>query len=159
MSSAVVIELTDASIELHRTKVVSVPRPVVGTKQGLISVNAVSLNHRDLWILKKHYNAIVGSDAVGRLKEISGESPRLKVGDRVVVMPSVGWNANPRGPEIERDYSLRGGAETEDLDDIYRAPAHLTDIEAAALPLAGLTAYRAVFTKGQIVKGQNVLIT
>ncbi|KAF9185335.1 hypothetical protein BGZ51_002723, partial [Haplosporangium sp. Z 767] len=148
MSSAVVIELTDASIELHRTKIVSVPRPVVGTKQGLISVNA-----------NTESNTVVGSDAVGRLKEISGESPRLKVGDRVVVMPSVGWNANPRGPEIERDYSLRGGAETEDLDDIYRAPAHLTDIEAAALPLAGLTAYRAVFTKGQIVKGQNVLIT
>lgn len=44
-------------------------------------------------------------------------------------------------------------------DDIFKAPEHLTDAEAAALPLAGLTAYRAVFTKGQVSKGQNVLIT
>jgi len=43
-------------------------------------------------------------------------------------------------------------------DDIFKAPEHLTDAEAAALPLAGLTAYRAVFTKGQVSKGQNVLI-
>jgi D-arabinose 1-dehydrogenase-like Zn-dependent alcohol dehydrogenase len=35
----------------------------------------------------------------------------------------------------------------------------LTDAEAAALPLAGLTAWRAVFTKGQVREGQNVLIT
>lgn len=44
-------------------------------------------------------------------------------------------------------------------EDIFKAPEHLTDAEAAALPLAGLTAYRAVFTKGQVSKGQNVLIT
>ncbi|KAF9950534.1 hypothetical protein BGZ70_001325 [Mortierella alpina] len=44
-------------------------------------------------------------------------------------------------------------------EDIFKAPDHLTDAEAAALPLAGLTAYRAVFTKGQVAQGQNVLIT
>lgn len=44
-------------------------------------------------------------------------------------------------------------------EDIFKAPEHLTDAEAAALPLAGLTAYRAVFTKGQVSKGHNVLIT
>lgn len=46
-----------------------------------------------------------------------------------------------------------------DQADIFKVPAYLTDIEAAALPLAGLTAYRALFTKGQVTKGQNVLIT
>ncbi|KAG0264925.1 hypothetical protein BG011_005847 [Mortierella polycephala] len=46
-----------------------------------------------------------------------------------------------------------------DLDGTYRAPPHLKDIEATALPLTDQTAYRTVFTKGQIVKGQNVLIT
>lgn len=44
-------------------------------------------------------------------------------------------------------------------DDLFKVPDHLTDAEAAALPLAGLTAWRAVFTKGQVRKGQNVLIT
>lgn len=45
------------------------------------------------------------------------------------------------------------------LAEIFKAPDHLTDAEAAALPLAGLTAYRAVFTKGQVAQDQNVLIT
>lgn len=44
-------------------------------------------------------------------------------------------------------------------DDLFKVPDHLTDAEAAALPLAGLTAYRAAFVKGQVRKGQNVLIT
>ena len=44
-------------------------------------------------------------------------------------------------------------------DDLFKVPDHLTDAEAAALPLAGLTAWRAVFTKGQVREGQNVLIT
>lgn len=42
---------------------------------------------------------------------------------------------------------------------VYPCPAHLTDAEAAALPLAGVTAYRALFTKGRLEAGQNVLIT
>lgn len=46
-----------------------------------------------------------------------------------------------------------------DQADVFKAPAHLTDAEAAGLSLSGLTAYRAVFTKGQVTKGQNVLIT
>jgi NADPH:quinone reductase-like Zn-dependent oxidoreductase len=45
------------------------------------------------------------------------------------------------------------------LEEIFKAPDHLTDAEAAALPLGGLTAYRAVFTKGQVAQDQNVLIT
>ncbi|KFH61863.1 alcohol dehydrogenase [Podila verticillata NRRL 6337] len=44
-------------------------------------------------------------------------------------------------------------------DDLFKVPDHLTDAEAAALPPAGLTAWRAVFTKGQVREGQNVLIT
>jgi len=42
---------------------------------------------------------------------------------------------------------------------IYAAPTHLDDVHAAALPLAGVTAYRALFSRGQLQPGQNVLIT
>ena len=38
-------------------------------------------------------------------------------------------------------------------------PTHLSNAEAAAFPLAGLTAYRALFTKGQIKEGSKLLIT
>ncbi|RKP04604.1 hypothetical protein THASP1DRAFT_33612, partial [Thamnocephalis sphaerospora] len=43
--------------------------------------------------------------------------------------------------------------------DVFPAPAHLSTDEAAALPLAGLTAYRAVVTKGEVRSGDRVLIT
>ncbi|KAG0340050.1 hypothetical protein BG005_003314 [Podila minutissima] len=81
-------------------------------------------------------------------------------------MPSVGWTKDPRGPE--EDYYILGGGPAPGLfsehfvaqqDDLFKVPNHLTDAEAAALPLAGLTAWRAVFTKGQVRQGQNVLIT
>jgi NADPH:quinone reductase-like Zn-dependent oxidoreductase len=42
---------------------------------------------------------------------------------------------------------------------VYRKPAHLTDDEAAAVPLAGLTAYRALVTRGRITRDDVVLIT
>ena len=45
-------------------------------------------------------------------------------------------------------------------EDIQRAPSHLSDAEAAALPLAGLTAWRAFYTKsGNAVPGRNILVT
>lgn len=45
-----------------------------------------------------------------------------------------------------------------DENELIVVPDHLDDIRAAALPLCGLTAWRAVFTKGQVKSGQNVLI-
>jgi NADPH:quinone reductase-like Zn-dependent oxidoreductase len=42
---------------------------------------------------------------------------------------------------------------------VVLCPTHLSNAEAAAFPLAGLTAYRALFTKGQIKEGSKLLIT
>ncbi|KAG0247500.1 hypothetical protein BG011_001387 [Mortierella polycephala] len=173
MSTAVTLKKTDANIALHDIKVVSLPRPVLKANQALLRIDAAALNHRELWILKNMYpgikfDSVLGADAVGRITELNGESGHFKVGDRVVVMPSQGWTSSLRGPEVESEYFIRGGTESPgiftqlfaaDQAEIFKAPAYLTDIEAAALPLAGLTAYRTVFTKGQVVKGQNVLIT
>ena len=44
-------------------------------------------------------------------------------------------------------------------DSLYPCPHHLNDSEAAALPLAGVTAYRALFTRAQLKSSDNVLIT
>ena len=44
-------------------------------------------------------------------------------------------------------------------EQLYPAPAHLSDEQAAALPLAGLTAYRAVVTRGKVERGMSVLVT
>ncbi|KAF9097832.1 hypothetical protein BGX27_000906 [Mortierella sp. AM989] len=169
---ALTLEKSDAKPTYHGANVVDIPKPEpLENGQALLEVNAVSFNHRELWIRKGQYPGIVfgsvlGADGVGRVAEIKGESSNLKVGDRVVVMPSIGWNKNPRGPE--NAYYILGGGHAGGIfteyyvsqqEDIFKAPDHLTDAEAAALPLAGLTAYRAVFTKGEVAQGQNVLIT
>ena len=54
------------------------------------------------------FGSVLGADGVGRIAEIKGQSSKLKVGDRVVVMPSNGWTKDPRGPE-EAYYILGGG--------------------------------------------------
>ncbi|KAG0229107.1 hypothetical protein BGW41_003187 [Actinomortierella wolfii] len=166
MSIAALLQDSGSANTYHNVVIADVPRPLLKPGEALVEIDAVALNHRDLYILKKNFpgtefGSVMGSDAVGRIVEINGDSERLKVGDRVVVMPSLGWISDPRGPEDEDNYVLRGGsrAPAASLDDIFKAPEHLTDIEAAGLPLAGLTAYRALFTKGQVIKGQNVLIT
>lgn len=46
-----------------------------------------------------------------------------------------------------------------DAKDVEDAPEHLSDAEAAALPLTGLTAWRAVWTKGGVGPGKKVLVT
>ncbi|KAG0030719.1 hypothetical protein BGZ81_002259 [Podila clonocystis] len=167
---AVIVEKSTSTPVYHGAKVVDLPKPIVEDNQVLLEVNAVSFNHRDLWIRKGQYPGIIfgsvyGADGVGRIVDIKGSS-KHQLGDRVVVMPSVGWDKDPRGPEDA--YSILGGGHVQGIfseyfvaqqEDIFKAPEHLTDAEAAALPLAGLTAYRAVFTKGQVSKGQNVLIT
>jgi zinc-binding alcohol dehydrogenase/oxidoreductase len=45
------------------------------------------------------------------------------------------------------------------IDRLHRKPTHLDFLQAASLPLGGLTAYRALFRKGELKSGQNVLIS
>jgi NADPH:quinone reductase-like Zn-dependent oxidoreductase len=88
----------------------------------------------------------------------------------VVLIPGVGWDSNPLAPESRGRYVILGstkGAPCGTLSElvavepkqVVHCPSHLTNAEAAAFPLAGLTAYRALFTKGQISSGSKLLIT
>lgn len=53
------------------------------------------------------FGSVYGADGVGRIVDIKGSS-KHRLGDRVVVMPSVGWVKDPRGPE-DAYYILGGG--------------------------------------------------
>jgi NADPH:quinone reductase-like Zn-dependent oxidoreductase len=55
MPSAVILEETDASVKFHNAKLVKVPRPVPKVNEALIKVEAVALNHRELWIIDNNY--------------------------------------------------------------------------------------------------------
>jgi len=134
------------------------------------------LNHRDLFIRQNLYPGIdpsvpLGADGVGIVQ--SGSTPELDSawrGKRVVLIPGIGWDSNPLAPEARGHYSILGGTKGSpcgtfselvavEEKQVVLCPAHLSNIEAAAFPLAGLTAYRALFTKGQVQQGTKLLIT
>lgn len=109
--------------------------------------------------------SVLGSDAVGYV--IKNPSTSLALGQRVIINPSEGWISDERGPE--KKLAILGllpchGTLTEepiavDHQDMTPCPSHLSDAEASCLPVAGVTAYRAVFTKALVKEGEHVLIT
>ncbi|KAF4614488.1 hypothetical protein D9613_002477 [Agrocybe pediades] len=87
---------------------------------------------------------------------------------RVFLTPTRGWNEDPQGPESR--FGILGGSAFPPLgtfaehvlverDEVIETPDHLEDIHAAAWPIGGVTAWRAVHVNAQVQKGQNVLIT
>ena len=118
-----------------------------------------ALNHRDLWIIKGlyaglRYPVILGSDGYGTYK-----------GRNVIINPGQNWGDNEAVQSKEfkilglPDHGTFADAVYVEKKYIYDAPAHLQPHEAAALPLAGLTAYRALFTKAGARKGQKIFIS
>ncbi|KAI9278904.1 Zn-dependent oxidoreductase [Phascolomyces articulosus] len=137
--------------------------------QSIVKIQAAAFNHRDIWITKGLYadiihNSVLGADAVGIVKKKGTAS--VDEGQRVLINPGVNWDSDPRRPEGE--FRILGllpspGTFAEsivvDSKEVFPCPEHLSTSEAAALPLAGLTAYRATFSKCQVQKGDYVLIT
>ena len=153
--------------ELIVTEVKS-PRPSDG--EVLVRLEAAALNHRDLWIKKGKYPGIKwpvipGSDGAGVVEEFHGESGGFNVGDEVIINPSFGWGDGERAQSGE--FSILGLPRkgtlaeyvTVPVGQLTHKPTHLTWSEAAALPLAGLTAYRAVFARANLQPGEKVLVS
>ncbi len=128
-------------------------------KKEKIRVIASSLNHRDIWIIKGQYAGlkypiILGSDCVGMYN-----------GKKVIVNPGQYWGSDEKVQS--KNFKILGlpdhGTMAENVyvekQFIHPKPEHLTDFEGAALPLGGLTAYRALFSRGKIKKGERLLIT
>ena len=108
----------------------------------------------------------LGSDGAGEIASAGAVFGDLAVGDEVVIDPMLAWGDDPRvwdaaGSSIlgmPRDGTLAQYVAVP-AENVYRKPTALSMEEAAAIPLAGLTAYRAVFTRGALRPGETVLIT
>lgn len=151
------------------------PKPIPQRNELLIQLHAAALNHRDLFIRRHLYpgvafNVPLFADGCGTVRAAgSAALERYWKGKRVILTPGQGWESSPLGPE--KGYTVRGGTSNApegvlqewivvDADEVEEAPAHLTAEEAAALPLTGLTAWRALKTKsGNAVAGHNILVT
>ncbi|MFC3414481.1 quinone oxidoreductase family protein [Algoriphagus hitonicola] len=138
--------------------------------QVKIQIKAAALNHRDEWCRQGLYpnlkdGVILGSDGSGIVSELGSNVKHLALGQKVIVNPALNWGDNQKAQA--KDFQIIGmpnhGTLAEELvvdsDRIYPRPDHLTWEEAAALPLAGLTAYRALCYQGQVKSGEKVLIT
>lgn len=138
-------------------------RPGPGEVQ--VKLKASGLNHRDLRVLARSGEPVIlGSDGTGVVAAVGeGVDPALE-GKEVVINPSLGWSvqsdAPPAGFEILGVPTHGTFAERIILPavNVEPKPEHLTWTEAGVLPLAALTAYRALFTRGQLKKGEHVLI-
>jgi NADPH:quinone reductase-like Zn-dependent oxidoreductase len=128
------------------------------------------LNHRDVWIRQGKYAGlkfpcIPGSDGAGVVVDKGAEIDGTWMGRDVIINPSFDWGDSPRAQGdrftilgLPRDGTLAEQI-TVPIEQVVPKPAHLSWDEAAALPLAGLTAYRALFTRANLQAGERVLIS
>jgi len=146
-----------------------VPTPSPADGEVRIALDTAALNHRDQYIRDGKYAKIqlpcvLGSDGCGVVDEAPAEALHLK-GQRVVIDPAFNWGTDPtaQGPHFSILGMPSQGTFAEYVcvpwQNVHLAPSHLTNEEAAALPLAGLTAYRATMVQGNIQQGDVVLVT
>ena len=144
--------------------------PTAGPGDVVVRLRAAALNRRDLWIRRGLYPGIVfpivlGSDGSGEVVSVGSGVDRGLVGRAVVIDPSFGWGADPRVQSASFDILglKREGTYAEYVrvpaDHVHDKPAHLSFEEAAAIPLASVTAYRALVTRAQVRAGETVVVT
>jgi NADPH:quinone reductase-like Zn-dependent oxidoreductase len=129
-----------------------VPRPEPDATEVLVAVRAAGINPVD-WKTRASGGRLgsppftLGWDVAGVVAALGFGVTRFEVGDRVFGMP-----AFPKPAAAYAEYAVARSRELE------RIPDGLTDVEAAALPLAGLTAYQALVETARVGAGDRVLI-
>ncbi len=155
---------------VNEMDVAAVAAPVPAAGEVVVRLVAAALNHRDVWIKSGQYAglkwpAIPGSDGAGTVATTgAGVSPEW-IGRDVIVNPSFGWGESEAAQG--KDFSILGlprdGTLAEQIavpaTQVAPKPVHLSWTEAAALPLAGLTAWRALFGRAQVKSGERVLVS
>ncbi|MEP2774101.1 MAG: zinc-binding dehydrogenase [Fulvivirga sp.] len=152
-----------------KVEIVSIDKPKIDKGQVLVKIKSAALNKRDQFIREGKYpniqlNCALGSDGAGVVEALGDGVSKSWKGKSVVINPNQQWG---NGEVQSRDYSILGmpdhGTFAEyvvvNVDRLVDKPEHLTFEEAAAMPLGGVTAYRACFHHGNIKKGENVLIS
>jgi NADPH:quinone reductase-like Zn-dependent oxidoreductase len=144
--------------------------PVPQAGEVLVDITAVSLNYRDLAIAAGTYAPtqrlplIPASDAVGTISAIGAGVTKWKVGDRVIGCYMQTWERGPSKPSDRQNTlgSPLDGVLCEQRvfpqGSVVAAPEKLTDHECAALPIAAVTAWCALFEHGEARPGETMLV-
>ena len=148
--------------------------PVLEPGRVLIDVKATSLNHLDLFVRRGIPGVtlphVPGSDASGVVAAVGGGVTGLSVGDRVLVNPTLSCGTCEkclRGePSLCRSFKILGeqvrGACCERIavpaGNAIPIPESLSFVDAAAVPLVFVTAWRMLITRGRLRAGETILI-
>ncbi len=155
---------------LDNLKIEELPTPEPGPGEVLVRLRAASLNYRDTLTVvggygsrQKQARLIPLSDGAGEVAKLGPGAERWRLGDRVIGCLLPDW----QGGEISEEksaVSLGGSVDGCAAEyrvfqaiGLVRTPEHLSDIEAATLPCAALTAWSAVITQGRVGPGDTVL--
>jgi len=162
---AIVLEAADQPLVLKE-----VEKPLLAPGEVLVKIKAAALNRRDFWItIGKYagitYPSILGSDGAGVVAEVGDKADEQLIGNEVIINPSHDWGDHPEYQG--KDFKILGLPEHGTFAEyvkvrteyLHAKPAHLNWEQAAALPLAGLTAFRALFTKAKAKEGDKVLVS
>ena len=159
-----------AAFGLYHLQLVERPTPEPGPGQLLIRIEAVSLNHLDLMIVRGQYAPdlplphVPGADGAGTVQAVGAGVTDWQPGDRVTTHFMQAWLDGPPTPRsAEANLGVKQpGVLAEYVvlpaRGVVRTPAHLNSAEAATLPIAGLTAWAGLVEYGHLRLGQTVLV-
>ena len=147
------------------------PEPQAGVGQIRLAMRAAALNYRDLLVPTKGYGQRMQdlplamlSDGVGLVDQLGPSVRGVQAGQRWCPMLFQGWQGGaPDAQKLSRGLGCETDGTAVDwlLTDPLSAapvPAYLSDVEAACLPTAGLTAWRALVTDGNVKPGDVVVV-
>lgn len=155
-------------LEKGKLHVTTMPEPKAKDGEVIVRLKVAGLNRRDLYIESrvgvKDDPLILGSDGAGIIEDVGAGVTDWQVGDEVIINPSLGWDQNsavpPEGYEIlgMPDHGTLAEKIAISVEQIEKRPSLFSWEEAGVLALAGLTGYRALFTRGNVQKGDTVFI-
>jgi len=146
----------------------TVADPQPGPGEVVVALKAAALNRRDVFVRKGVAKVplplTLGSDGAGIVHKVGAGVSGIAEGDEVIILPSLAWGPDQRAPGP--GFRILGGPDqgtyAEQIvipaENVYRKPGRLSWHEAAALPLAGLTAWRALMSRARVVPGETVLV-
>lgn len=164
MKAQVLCHLKQPLVEEERAPLVA------SADQAVVRLRSAALNRRDFWITQGMYPGVklpvvLGSDGTGEVTSVGSGVDSTWIGKPVLINPGLQWGENQ---SVQSDaFNILGmpsdgtfaGEVLVSAAQLFIKPDHLDWHQAAALPLAGVTAYRALFSQGALQAGQRVLVS
>ena len=147
-----------------------VEKPTPEQGEVIVKIKAAALNHRDVFVQQGKYPGmklpvIIGSDGAGTVVEIGEDVSDTWLGQDVIINPSHNWGNDDRF--YSKSFKILGMPDNGTFAEYLKVeakylhikPTHLSFEAAAALPLGGLTAWRALMSRAGLKANEKVLVT